>query len=168
MRESPFPLLFFIGLIASLPTTSWSQTVQNNLNNAKQDMIILIMPKKHCLASTTSRNWWMQIPKDCIVRIPIFTEIDKKIVAWQDASVLSSRIPADYYKPSKYEFSFVQNGVYKIVPIVRRMEVPSWAKLTQTSDKILKSFESPEEKCGKIKNLPNSDPKKPPEVCFPE
>ena len=125
------------------------------------------MPQSHCAARTTSRDWWNQLPEDCTVRIRTVDETGKN---WLDARVLSKQIPADFYKPSEYEFFEVQNGVYKIVPIARGMELPSWTKLIKTSTEILRSFDpkSPQEKCGKIKNLPNSDPKNPPEVCLPE
>lgn len=168
MRESPVAHLCVIGLIVSLPTTGWSQTVQNNLNNANLDEIIIIMPKSHCVAKSTSRDWWNKIPKDCTVRIPRVDKTTNK--TWLDPTVLSNQIPDMYYKPSKYEFFYIQNGVYKIVPITRGMELPRWSELIKTSIGILRSFDpkSPQEKCGKIKNLPNTDPNNPPEVCLPE
>ena len=91
-------------------------------------------------------------------------------MTWLDAKVLCEEIPAEYYKPSEYEIFKIQDSVYKIVPIVRRMELPSWTELVKTSTEILRSFDpkSPQEKCGKIKNLPNTDPKNHPVVCFPE
>ena len=167
MRKSPVSHLFFIGLTVSLPTIGWSQTAQNILNSANQDMIILILPKRHCLAKTTSPGWLDQIPKDCIVRIRTINDLG---MTWLDAKVLSEEIPAEYYKPSEYEIFKIQDSVYKIVPIVRRMELPSWTELVKTSTEILRSFDpkSPQEKCGKIKNLPNTDPKNHPVVCFPE
>jgi hypothetical protein len=161
MRESPVPHLFFIGLTVSLPTIGWSQTDQNIPNNANQAMIILIMP--NCVAKTTSPDWLNQIPENCTVRI-------RNDNNWLNPKVLSEQIPPEYYKPSEYEFSEIQYGVYKIVPITRGMELPSWTKLVKTSTEILRSFDpkSPQEKCGKIKNLPNTDPNNPPVVCFPE
>lgn len=163
MRRSPVPHLFFIGLTVSLPTTGWTQTAQNIQNNANQSMMILIMPESkegECVAETTSPDWLEKIPRDCIVKIPMDN--------WLNPKIQRQNIPSVYYKPSEYEFSFIKDRVYKIVPIVGRMELPSWTSLTKTSTKILKSFDSPEEKCGKIKNLPNSDPNNPPEVCFPK
>jgi hypothetical protein len=163
MRESPVSHLFVIGLIVSQPTAGWSQTVQNNLNNVNHDeIVIIIMPTSHCVAKSTSRDWWNSLPYGCTVKIPRKN--------WLDGRVLSTMIPADYYKPSKYEFSEIQNGVYKILPIAKRKELPRWTELSKTSIEVLKSFDpkSPQEKCGKIKNLPNTDPNNPPEVCFSE
>ena len=164
MRKSPVPHLFFIGLTVSLPSISWSQTAQNILNNAKQDMIILIMPEsmegKCVVAETTSPDWWKKVSEGCIKLIP-------NDINWLDPKVLSEVIPK-YHEPSEYEFSQIKDGVYKIVPIISAMELPSWTDLVKTSTRILKKFDSPEEKCGKIKNLSNSDPKNPPEVCFPK
>jgi hypothetical protein len=101
-----------------------------------------------------------KISKDCIVRI----RKDK----WLDPKIQRQNIRPEYYKPSEYEFSFIKDGVYKIVPITRDIKLDTWT--VKTSTEILKSFDpkSPQQKCGKIKNLPISDPNNPPEVCLPE
>lgn len=165
MRRSPVPHLFFIGLTVSLPTTGWTQTNQSIQNNANRSIVIIIKPeskKGECIAETTSPDWLEKIPIDCIVTI----RKDK----WLKPEIMREYIPSEYYKPSEYELSFIKDDVYKIMPITKGMELPTWTTLVKTSTEILKSFDPkpPQQKCGKIKNLPTSKPNNPPEVCFSE